>query len=416
MSLWGYKVLAGVVFYMIFSLYKPYSHGSDSDLYFKDGVTLANVAKDNPSAYFQLLTGCYSDDSNFEKFTSKFEYWNRPFPSVVPNDNRIVIRLNSLISFVSFNFYTVHLLFIAFLSFIGLLLIYNTIASLLSNVKRMLVFAVFIIPSTVFWSAGDLKEPILILLFGLFLHALIKSTSKSGLKFIPLLIITLFFMIFTKPYILFLLIPTAISFLIVERFKVKRGVFIYFAVFALFGGLIALISIKYPELSIANLLAGKQLNFISMLSVSSSGSNFDIPILDGTYNSILFNAPLAFINSLSRPLIWEPESWPQFLAALENIVVIAIAILLLIRFRFSKVEHANIALFSFVFCVQLFILAGLITPNMGALVRYKSIGLPFLFIALLSGWSLVNTNGKELFTQDVFKYWRLKIRNYFWVE
>jgi hypothetical protein len=53
---------------------------------------------------------------------------------------------------------------------------------------------------------------------------------------------------------------------------------------------------------------------------------------------------------------------------------------------------------------------------MGALVRYKSIGLPFLFIALLSGWSLVNTNGKELFTQDVFKYWRLKIRNFFWVE
>jgi hypothetical protein len=388
--LWAYKLVAGIAFYLIFSFYQPYSMDCDSLIYFDDGEKLANVAKESPADYFKLLTGCYGEESTIENRTSGLEYWNRSFPSVVPNDNRIVIRINSLFSFISFGFYRVHLLFMAFLSFIGLFLIYKSVTKLLTGIKRTLLFAIFIIPSTVFWSAGDLKEPILVLLLGCFMYGLVSFSRKMEWGHLILLLISSYLLIYTKPYILMLIAPCSISFFIVEQTKIRREYLIYFAVFAFFGALIGLVAIWNPEYSLAKLLAQKQFDFISMLNASNSGSKFEIPILENSFFSLIKNSPIALFNSISRPWIWEPVVWPQTLAAIENIAIISTTFILILKFRMSKIEHRNIALFALIFSVLLFILTGLITPNMGALVRYKSIGLPFFFIVLVSGYSLRN--------------------------
>jgi hypothetical protein len=388
--LWAYKLGAGLAFYLIFSLYQPYSMGCDSQIYFEDGEKLANVAKESPADYFKLLTGCYGKESTIENRTTSLEYWNRSFPSVVPNDNRIVIRINSLFSFISFGYYRVHLLFMAFLSFIGLFLIYKSVTQLLTGIKRTLLFAIFIIPSTVFWSAGDLKEPILVLLMGVFMYGLVGVSKKADWKLLFLVFVSSYLLIYTKPYILMLIAPCSISFFIVERFKIRREYLIYFAVFAFFEALSGLVAIWNPEYSLTKLLAQKQFDFISMLNASHSGSTFEIPILENSLVSLIKNSPMALFNSISRPWIWEPEVWPQALAAIENMAVICTALILILKFRVSKIEHRNIALFALFFSILLFILTGLITPNMGALVRYKSIGLPFLFIALVSGYSICN--------------------------
>jgi len=413
-SLWGYKVLAGVLFYLIFTFYQPYSHGSDSTVYYEDAIELTKVANEHPLDYAQLITGFYTDESQFNKYTTNLEYWNRSYPSVIPNDNRIVIRLNSLFSFISFKYYSVHLLLMAFLSFIGLLLLYKAIFPYFHQVKKMLVFAIFIIPSTVFWSAGNLKEPILIFLLGCFVYNLIKSTKEKPIKHLFFLAIISFALTYTKPYVLFLLIPISIALFLSERYKSIKVRWVYLAVFLLFGCFIAIITAINPEYSIAKLLTNKQHDFISMVSAGQSGSKFDIPYLNGTYLNIFINSPNAFLNSLSRPLIWEPKTWTQLLAALENLVVIMILMLLSIRFRFSKISNINFWIFFAILGVQLLILTGLITPNMGALVRYKSVGLPFIFIALLAGWSLTDTNGKSHFNYDIFQFWRKKINSYFW--
>ena len=393
--LWAYKLVAGVAFYLIFSLYQPYSTGCDSLIYFEDGKKLATIAKESPAEYLQLLTGCYSSTSSIEKQTTDLEYWNRSFPSVVPNDNRIVIRINSLFSFISFGFYRVHLLFMAFLSFIGLFLIYKTAAKILTGNKRTLLVAIFIIPSTVFWSAGDLKEPILILLLGCFMYGLVNFAKGKQWKHLLLLIISSYLLLYTKPYVLALIIPCSVSFLIVERNKIRREYLIYLAVFAIFGALIVIVATYFPNYSAAKILAQKQFDFISMVNASNSGSKFEIPLLEDSFFSLLKNSPIALFNSLSRPWIWESKVWPQTLAAIENMIVICATFTLILKFRLSKIEHRNIALFALLFSVLLFILAGLITPNMGALVRYKSIGLPFFLITLVSGYSIRNINCKS---------------------
>lgn len=385
--LWGYKLAAGVAFYLLFSLYQPYSTGGDSEIYFEDGKKLANIAKESPADYLKLVSGCYTDERAFQKQSFGLEYWNRSFPSVVPNDNRIVIRVNSLFSFISFGFYRVHLLFMAFLSFIGLFLIYKAGTKLLTGIKRTLLFAVFVIPSTVFWSAGDLKEPILVLLLGCFVYAMVKFSIEKCWKHLLILLIVSYLLVFTKPYVFALLAPCSIAFFLVERTRIKREYLIYLAVFACFGLFLTFLAIYNPNYSIPKILAQKQFDFISMVNAANTGSRFEIPILKDSFGSMLINSPMAIFNSLSRPWIWEPVVWPQTIAAIENLAVLVISILLILKFKISQIQHRNFALFALVFSVLIFILTGLITPNMGALVRYKSIGLPFMFIALVSGYS-----------------------------
>ncbi len=410
LSLWVYKMIAGIIFFLMYSLYTPYSKGSDSDVYFADSKILSSVFKESPLDYLTILSGCYSDESMFYKYTSKMEYWNRSYPSVVPNDNRIVIRVNSILSFFSFGFYSVHLLLMAFISFTGLFYLYKAVKDKFPLHQIGILLTVFIIPSTVFWSAGVLKEPIILFLLGFFVYHIFKiSKKKYSIRILSSIFITSFLMIFTKPYILFILIPITIAFLIAEFVEIKKKYLIYLSVLLLFFLSLVILSNVKPELSLAQLLTTKQSDFLNMNSASNSGGYFVIPLLDNTNFSLLKNSPTAIMNSLSRPWIWEFKTWPQLIAAIENFVFLCLVIGLLIRFKFHKIEQQNIALFAISFSILLFIISGLTTPNMGALVRYKSLGLPFLLIFLISGSTPIR-NFKYSLIQNI----NTNLNSFFW--
>ncbi len=409
LTLWAYKLLAGVAFYLMFSEYQPYSSGCDSDIYFTDAKKLASVASESPIDYIKLVTGIYPNDSTYEHYTTHLEYWNRSYPSIVPNDNRIVIRINSLLTFISFGFYRIHLLFMAFFSFIGLILIYKTILKLFSRLKRTLAIIIFIVPSTVFWSAGILKEPLLILFLGTYIYTLANLCKIFNIKRLLIFATTLFLMIFTKPYVLLILIPISIAFIISERMKSKRIDLVYLSTILIFFGIGFIIHKTEPAFSISQILTQKQIDFNAMDIASGSGSHFNIPMLDNSFSSLVINSPIALFNTLTRPFLWEADSLPKSLSAIENILLLFIIGLFLLRFKNKNIEHRNMWLFTLIFSLQLFILSGLITPNMGALARYRSKGIPFLLIALLSSftplWLEKRTKFKQIIDHFSFKFW-----------
>lgn len=115
-----------------------------------------------------------------------------------------------------------------------------------------------------------------------------------------------------------------------------------------------------------------------------SGSGIAIPELKPTYTSLLKNAPMAFLNTLVRPHPFEIDSVFSAVAGLENILIELIIILCAFFIRMPRENTKRImALFAFSFVVMLFVLTGLVTPIIGAVVRYKMPALPFLIISLL---------------------------------
>jgi hypothetical protein len=90
--------------------------------------------------------------------------------------------------------------------------------------------------------------------------------------------------------------------------------------------------------------------------------------------------PIAFINTLIRPGFWEIRSWLQLIMAIENLWIVLLIVLSIVFFDKGILEKKHILIFCILFSLIIFILIGLTTPAIGAMVRYKTIGLLFLSI------------------------------------
>lgn len=114
----------------------------------------------------------------------------------------------------------------------------------------------------------------------------------------------------------------------------------------------------------------------AMMVTDRAGSLINTKILKADIKSVLANSPLALINALCRPFIWEADNSFMLLAAIENFFIILLLIYAL--FRPFRPYHKNEIFLCIAFATTLMIIVGLTTPVIGALVRYKVPGLPLL--------------------------------------
>ena len=149
--------------------------------------------------------------------------------------------------------------------------------------------------------------------------------------------------------------------------------------FDLAGLQLRFINSNYDALDI---MVTKQRDFIGLAKFMNSGSLIDIPLLSPNIWSFIIHAPQAFFITMFRPCICEARSILILMAAFENLIILAVLILALI---FINIRDINKSIFfACLFSVVLmFVLTGLITPVMGAMVRYKVPALPFLMIMLI---------------------------------
>ena len=132
-----------------------------------------------------------------------------------------------------------------------------------------------------------------------------------------------------------------------------------------------------------------------LLDYGKTGSTIDIPKLEPNAWSVLKAAPVAFVNATFRPFPWNIRSPFMVLSGFENLMVITLIVLVVLFFQRATLSNP-VFYVSLSFALVILILAGLVTPVVGAIVRYKSLSLPFLTCALLS---VVNTPRIESYLQ-----------------
>lgn len=94
------------------------------------------------------------------------------------------------------------------------------------------------------------------------------------------------------------------------------------------------------------------------------------------------NSPKAFYNVLMQPIIFQVKNWLQLIVSIENLFLLFSIFLTVLFFDKSILKNKEILLFCFLFTILLFVLIGLTTPAVGAIVRYKMPALPFLYAGL----------------------------------
>jgi hypothetical protein len=401
------KILAGIILTFIYTYYYPNRNTADIFKYFDDSKIMYEAFFSNFPDFIKMLSGIGNDSIYFnENYYDKMNWWYRQSVGNIYNDSHIIIRFNALIRFFSFGNFYVHTVFMCFLSFLGCIALYKAFSIFIKDKQKQLFFGIFFLPSVLFWSSGVLKEGLVIFTLGFLLFSFFSITelkNKMILNYI-IILLSLLLLFYLKFYILASLIPALVAFFISK----KNIPFNYILVFAVYIVFVLALPLFCKELNPLMLLKEKQGAFLELANTENAGSLLPAIALDGTLLSLVKNIPLALKNTIILPIFIFSKSSIELMAALENLFIqLFIIIAILHRKKITFIEN-NFVWMSISFSFFLFLLIGISTPILGAIVRYKTPALP-----LIIGVLLLLSDHSKLYNIKPYRYIYEKLETFF---
>lgn len=337
--------------------------------YYNDGLAIYHYKNSDFYGYLRILFGFENTNDIIYLKLNTF-HWYKSFEEFGINENRSIIRFHALFSLFTGGSYLAHAAITTFMSYLGILLLTKTWHPFINRHEKVWLLASFLLPSILFWNAGVLKEPFVILGLGILVYALFYPRKK--IYIIPALLLLLL----TKEYIFIAALPITIAALI-SSYTQSKPWLTYSTTLLLFLILCTIIS-EFTTFNIWNIIHKKQEAFINVSTLNNAKSQFDVTPIEPNLISILKYSPQAIFNTLLRPFPTEIKSPLYLLSFIENILIWILGIWALFKANWKLISSSSIFWFSSIFVVLLALMIGLTVDNSGSLVRYRMPYLPFL--------------------------------------
>jgi hypothetical protein len=202
------KVLAVPAFYLFFRISYGGIEKLDAGKFYSDSIVMNHLAYLDFTEYLKMLFGLQDDTpgSFFSKncIEPSNNWDNGLVKDFLYNDNRVLIRIHSVLHFIAFGSYFVHALFDCVFSFIGLFFIFKTFREFFGGREKTFLLVLVLFPTLWLYTGGLLKEGITLFFMGLLLYQLnVFINGKRSLSRVILIFFLFFISLLLKPYILF---------------------------------------------------------------------------------------------------------------------------------------------------------------------------------------------------------------------
>ncbi len=386
MGIFVVKIIVGFGLAWIYTDHYTNRRTGDAFRFFDDAQIMYSSLDEGFSTYAKLITGIgISEDPAALSYYNRMTHLERPFYQGFFNDNATIIRANALVMLFSRGHYHVHTVFWCFFSLVGLTALARLFLSFFPRKKWGVLFAVFFLPTVLFWGSGVLKEPILIMGLGLFLEGFFKWWKGERLTKLAILTTILGFilLLYTKGYVLQCMAPALIGLALYKLNGRKRFWWSFTIPHLLVGAMVFIGPYVSNGLKVAELMRLKQEAFYNVAQESQSGSIKQLPSIDSN-SSVIFNLPEANFITYFRPLPWEWTKMMFIPPALENLALVLCILVMFWNFKLPPKFQWPMIAFSLSFVIVLGGLTGQVVPVVGAIVRYKLPSLIFLFVAIFA--------------------------------
>lgn len=391
--LWGLaaKLVGGTAFGLVY--FYVYA-GGDTISYFYSAVAMRNLAFANPGEYLQQLMGdnsmrawlTYTKDTAFPLQYVFFE--RRTFA---------VLQITSVLCILTFNSYLITTLLMASLSYLGIWACYRTFVSYFPQIMGRLAVAFLFMPSPVFWGSAILKDTYTFSATCLWVHCVdeIFFKRRNRVPKVLLLLLSATVILFIKPYIFMVLLPASLIWVSYFRVAAIRSTLVRVtllpaAVAAMLGLSLYILSqlgSRLNRFALDGALETIQVTQRDLANEQAYGKNrFELGEFDGTWYGLLGKLPIAVNAAIFRPYIWEVATPLMRFSGIENLWVLGLTLLVLIRagpmFTLRVIAGMPLVLMSVIFALFFAFTVGVTTPNFGALVRFKIPMVPFYISTL----------------------------------
>ena len=373
------KIAAGLA-YAFFYLQPAYNATSDTWRYFELSKGETDWLVKDPAAFFKdIFVSGYQQTSGL--FSSESSYWN-------DLKSNVIIKLLAICNLFTFKDYYSDVIFFNFIFFFGPVAVYRLVQQLF-NLNRLIAIAgIFLLPSFLFWCSGIHKDGLIFTCTGLivfyFNQQLIQRKISAWSMVISLLCFISLFAL--RNFMALLLLPALLVWFLCNWYPSKAIVFT--ALIYGMGILAFFVSpIVSPAVSMPGYVIEKQEEFKQL----SGTSAIDVPLLESSFTSFIKFLPTAVDIAFFRPHITEINNKSYIPAAAEVLCLwlFAVVVLFIRKKNNNDSKQKAFLLFCLCFAVSFLLLAGYTITFSGAIVRYRAVVLPFLFIPVIQGlqWS-----------------------------
>lgn len=384
------KFFSSIIFVIVF--YYIYQ-GGDTYGYFSSAMSLANLFYKNPEGYFYVMSHNHSPES-----MSYFDFFTGYPWGYLIQDARtfLVIKLISPLAILTFKSFLISNIILGYITYRGSWKLFQLFYHYYPHLHLQLSISILFMPSVLFYGSGILKDSFTFMSASLFTYHFhsIFIIKKYNLKNVFYLIMYAFLIIGIKPYILMILLPGLLIWVVFLRMKrIKNRSIKVLLVPMLIIGVLGFTILFFSSIggSMDKFSVDKALSTASMTQNDLKqdyyeGASFNIGNFDGTTQSALLLFPNATFAGMFRPFITEADSALVLLSALENLFLLFLFIRMFFRgslkMIYNVISADPILIFCLFFSVFFAFMLGITTSNFGALTRFKIPMLPFFASAL----------------------------------
>jgi hypothetical protein len=378
------KIIVGLVYGLI---HYNYFQGGDTFLYLEESSLLGSTFLSHPNYYLGSLLGWDVIVPNASVFTypSSALFWK-------DLGTYSLVHIHAILYPLTFGHYHLHIFFIALLGLFASLNFYTVFRQILDLPKTALILCCFFLPSLTFWTAGLHKDVYVYFGLSLFLLSLLElQQQKQSIKTVLKLCTAIFIIGIIRHYLLVLLLPATLAYLSTLYYS-KRIWATYLMVYSLFIGAVFIVVQFIFGIAVFDILVQQQTAFLA----ETGGSSIpDVAPLSPTLGSMVRMVPVAFVNVLGRPFLWECKDFLQVLASFE-ILSFLVLIVTSLSLKKEAIKSPNPLIhFIVAYSITNLLLVGLLVSNIGTIARYRAIALGILSALLTHIFDFQKVHAKK---------------------
>jgi hypothetical protein len=353
-------------------------NNSNADIwvFHKDALAEYHLLFSNPSEYFTNLfyTGYqYGYDGVLQFHNS---YWN-------DLKTNLIIKFISILDIFSFGHYYVNVILYNFLVFFGHIALFRIFSNVFKERRQVLICSCFLLPSLLVFSSTLHKEGLIFSAISITCYCIYKVINGAGFikRQIIITVLSLGLIFLFRSYIIIVILPALFAWFISAK-KKYPPVIVFCFTFIISVFIFFITPYFIPSVNLPQLVVQKQLDF---LNLGTANSEIPLTTLLPDFKSFLANAPQALNHVLLRPY---PGDYSLSHPLILFIIEMMLYQLLFILFLFFRKRNALVPSFSF-FCIffslVILLIIGYTVPVLWAVIRYRSIYLPFLLTPIICG-------------------------------
>jgi len=366
------KVMAGIFYGWIGVYYGELAQMVDTWVFHYSSLKEYEILMESPIAFFTSFFE-YENSEGFTRFlTSKDSWWN---------DIKYLsfAKLLAIFNIFSFGNYYINIIFYSFLTLFGPIAIFRIMKEVFPKNVPALGFATFLLPSFIYWTSGLHKDGLIFAAIALIVYQIYHWPTDNKLTFKRLLIFfsCLFIILVLRGFLIGIMFPALLAWVLSAKLRFKPlltiGLTYGMSILLFFTA-----SFIHPKLNFPDAVAQRQREFADL----HGGSAVEVSNLEPTVFGFIKNLPQALELSLLRPYFTDATHLLSLAAAVE-IHIILLLLLLLLFFRHKDIRLTPFLYFSFSFALLLLLMTGYTVNFLGAIVRYRSLALPFFVIPIV---------------------------------